>query len=110
MKNKLIEVAKQFGFESKILYGKAYKHSSNEDLRYHLWLEEFARKIFETERFFIEINPIHGFPYFRYQIVKFNENTSLNIIPMEDIQSQLFTSKVDAMESAIIKFFEIKNK
>lgn len=110
MKTKLIEAAKQFGFESKILYGKPYKHSSNEDLRYYLWLEEFVRKIFETESFYIEINSISSFPYFRYQIIKFNENTSLNVLLPEDIASQLFKTKVDAMESAILKFFEIKNK
>lgn len=110
MKNKLIEAAKQFGFESKILYSKAYKHSSNEDLRYYLWLEEFARKIFEMERFYIEITAIPCFPYFRYQIIKFNENTSLNILSPEDIASQLYKTKVEAMESAILKYFEIKNK
>lgn len=110
MKTKLIEAAKQFGFESKILYGKPYKHSSNEDLRYYLWLEEFARKIFESQSFYIEINSIPSFPYFRYQIIKFNENTSLNILSPEDIASQLFKTKVEAMESAILKFFEIRNK
>jgi hypothetical protein len=30
MKQKLIELAKEYGFESKILYGKPYKHSANE--------------------------------------------------------------------------------
>src|SRR5574343_821964 len=107
MKTKLIEAAKQFGFESTMLYGKPYKHSSNEDLRYYLWLEEFARKIFDVESFYIEITSIPSFPYFRYQIIKFNENTSLNILSPEDITSQLFKTKVEAMESAILKFFEI---
>jgi len=55
---RIIELCKYLGFESQIVYGLPYKHSTDakERLRYLLWLTEISEWIYQTHdiQFFFE--------------------------------------------------------
>jgi len=56
MKDKLIILAKEKGFESKIVYSNKYKHSSNEDLRYLLWMTELQKELRDKYNCLVEVS------------------------------------------------------
>jgi hypothetical protein len=97
MKNKLILLAKEIGFESKFFGDKAWKHSTKEPMRYLLWMEELKNYLLEKHNTFLSIQSMNS--GLANQSSFFWRNNMHN--------SGLEPTYVKALESSIINIIEI---
>lgn len=101
MKEELIKLAKELGFESKIVSSIPWKYSQNEELRYCLWMCELQKWVRDIHNIDVVIIPNEiGYEYFIYN----------RYPPMKFVGREVFQHYEKALEAGIIEALKLINK
>jgi len=94
----LVKIAKDLGFESKLIAGTPWKYSNREDLRRMMWLIQLRQYVFETWKVYIAVT------FLRDNLFEYNFRYVLDNEFHEDESKLSYNTEIEALHEGLSYF------